>query len=65
MNLNIQKLDVCMARECINTDMLADKAGLSRSTLYAFRTKKRNPSTKTVGKIAKALKVDVTEIIET
>lgn len=64
MKLNIQKLELCMARECINTDVLAERAGISRGTLYAFRTKKRTPTTATAGKIAKALNVDVTEIID-
>jgi transcriptional regulator with XRE-family HTH domain len=53
-----------MARKCIDTDGLAKKSGVSKYTLYAFRNSQRNPSTKTVGKIAKALDVDVTDIIE-
>jgi DNA-binding XRE family transcriptional regulator len=64
MKLNIQKLELCMARECINTDALAKKAGISRGTLYAFRAENRTPTTATAGKIAKALNVDVSEIVD-
>lgn len=64
MKLNINKLELCMARECINTDALADKAGISRGTIYSFRSQKRTPTTATTGKIAKALNVDVSEIVD-
>ena len=65
MKVNLQKLQIAMANACMNKSELAGSAGISRLTVAAYFSGKRNPSLKTVGKIAKALNVPVTEIIET
>lgn len=65
MKVNLQKLQIAMANACVNKSELADNAGISRITVSSYFSRKRNPSLKTVGKIAKALNVPVTEIIET
>lgn len=65
MKINLQKLQIAMANACVNKSELADNVGISRVTVSSYFSGKRNPSLKTVGKIAKALNVPVTEIIET
>ena len=62
MKIDRQKFDIARARACIS---FADfeKAGIPRGTLCrAMGGSGLKPET--VGRIAKALKVDVTEIIE-
>ena len=65
MKVNIQKLQIAMANACMNKTELADSVGISKITVSTYFSGKRNPSLKTVGKIAKALTVPVTEIIDT
>ena len=58
-----EKLETAMARECINTYELAKKADMPIPTLNnVIRGKSVKPAT--IGKVAKALNVDVTEILE-
>ena len=60
MKVNCQKLDVILARKCLSLADLSPE--LSKATLQKVRDGK-GVRTKTVGKLAKALGVDVTEII--
>ena len=63
MRINKQKLDLAMARACVGTTDLRDV--LSSATVTKIRNHPDHEvSTKTVGKVAKRLGVDVTEIIE-
>ncbi len=64
MKINFQKLQIAMANACMNKGDLADAAGISRISVSKYFSGKRTPSPKTIGKIAKALNVPVTEIIE-
>ena len=64
MKVNFQKLQIAMANACMNKRDLADAAGISRISVSKYFSGKRTPSPKTIGKIAKALDVSVTEIIE-
>lgn len=65
MKLNLKNLKIAMAREKINIADLAIRTGMARVTLDAyFRGDIKNPSTKSIGILAEALNVDVTEIIE-
>lgn len=59
-----RKLELAMARACMNAADLVEKAELPRPTVNNVIVG-RNVRTGTVGRIAKALGVDVTEIIET
>lgn len=62
MKLNRQKFDIARARACMGQEDFA-KAGVPRGTLCrAMSGKGLKPET--LGKIAKALGVDVTEIID-
>lgn len=63
MNLNLEKLRIAMAKECLSVNDLVEKTGLGRTTVSKIINGRQKPTTKTVGIIAKALKVDVLEII--
>lgn len=63
MKANRQKLELTMARACMNTDDLQRVAEMPRPTVNnVISGKSVRPVT--LGRIAKALKVDVTEIID-
>lgn len=57
------KLRLAMARACINTYELAQKANMPVPTVNNVMSG-RSVKPATIGKIAKALSVDVTELIE-
>ncbi|WP_346664007.1 hypothetical protein [uncultured Merdimonas sp.] len=62
MRISKEKLDLAKARACKGTkDLIA--AGIPRGTMCRVYRDDLKPDT--VGKIARALGVDVTEIIET
>ena len=48
----------------MNKSDLADSAGISRISISKYFSGKRHPSPKTIGKIAKALNVPVTDLID-
>lgn len=63
LRINIDKCRIACARLCINQKELAELAGVPKSTISnAFKRQGASPAT--IGKIAKALGVDVLEIIE-
>lgn len=64
MNVSKQKIYVFMAEKCINISELANLTNLSINTIYSVINHKRQPKPSTVGKIAKALNVDVEKILE-
>ena len=64
MKINVNKLSIAMARAEMNFSELANKSKVSRPTLsYIKNGKSCRPDV--AAKIAAALGVDVTEIIET
>ena len=63
MNINREKVCLAMARKCYKTKDLAKKMGISRSRVNTILNSV-NIQPSTIGKIAAALDVDVTEIIE-
>lgn len=63
MKLNREKFNVAMARACLNVSGVAKSASMPRSTLDNA-LKGRNVTPVTIGRIAKALGVDVLDIIE-
>lgn len=63
MEVSKLKIEIIMARKNINKSQLADAAGISRNRIYTILGQK-NVMPTTVGHIARALGVDVTEIIE-
>lgn len=63
MQINKMKLNLAMARACMNPEDLQSKTKISMPTIYnAISGKSVRPAT--LGRIAKALEVDVTEILE-
>ncbi|MFR3035432.1 hypothetical protein [Blautia hydrogenotrophica] len=62
MKLNRQKYELAKARACMGQKEL-EEAGIPKGTLCRALQKDIRPET--AGRIAKALGVDVTEIIET
>ena len=63
MKINKKKIQIAMARNCMNTVDLQKTTGMPRPTVDNVVAGK-NVRPGTVGRIAKALGVDVTEIIE-
>lgn len=63
MIVNKRKLYIAMARACMNAADVQKKTGMPRPTLNNAISGK-DVRTATVGRIAKALGVDVTEIID-
>lgn len=63
ITLDIRKLVILQAKACLNTNELAAKAEMPRTTITNIVHGKRNASPKTIGLLAKALNVDVTELI--
>lgn len=63
MKISVQKLSVETARKCLNSKALREKAGISTQTLQNIkRGKEVLPIT--AGKIARALGVDVADLLE-
>jgi DNA-binding Xre family transcriptional regulator len=63
VKVNKQKLDIALARECKTLNEL--NAEFSMVTLTRLRNDRGyNPTTKTVGRLAKALKCSVEDLIE-
>jgi DNA-binding Xre family transcriptional regulator len=63
MMLNYDKVRLAMARNSFSVPDLAKVYGISRQRMQVI-INSRNVSTKTAGRLAKALAVDVTEIID-
>lgn len=64
MKINKQKLQIAMANRCLNMDDLAALAEVSRVSLTQYSSGVTEPRTKTLGKIAKALKVPVEQLVD-
>ena len=60
MKANRRKLELAMAKACMNTSDLQKAAGMPRPTVNSVIGGRPG----TIGRIAKALGVDVTEIID-
>lgn len=63
MKINNEKLKLYQAQECLSNKDLIKKAGISLSTLAMVKAGKRECQGITVGKIAKALGVSVTDLL--
>ena len=64
MAISARKLYLLMAEQCINARTLAEKAGISRGTIGLILHRGRQPNADTVRKLAKALHVDVKDLLE-
>lgn len=63
MKANIKRLYLEMARACMNPQDLAKAAEMPRQTLNGV-LRGRNARPATIGRIAKAMDLDVTDIME-
>lgn len=63
MNLDLNKIKIAQARACLSINDLVEMTQLGRATISKTINGKKNPTPKTVGLIAKALNVDVEEIL--
>ncbi|MDQ0150671.1 helix-turn-helix domain-containing protein [Eubacterium multiforme] len=63
MKLDLNKLKLAQARSCLSVNELVNRTGLGRATISKTLNGKAKATPKTVGLIAKALSIDVTEII--
>lgn len=64
MNLDTKKLQMLMAKKQINIGELAGKSNLSAASISSFFSGRRNPSIKSIGKLAYGLEVEVEELLE-
>lgn len=64
MKVNFQKLQLAMANKAYSAKELSEKCGVSQVTITRITRGVQDARPQTVGKIAKALDVSVTEIIE-
>lgn len=64
MKINKTKLDLILAKKCMGVWELAEISNVAKAILYKIGKPDTNLRPSSVGKIAKALEVDVTELIE-
>ena len=64
MKLDVKKMQLIMARKELGIRELAKKAGVSAASVSKYARGLVEPSIRSLGKVANALDVDVTEIIE-
>ena len=66
MNLSTYKFRIALARKSMSVADLSSVSGISSNTINSWLKNKgkRNPTTKTLGKVCNALSCDVTELIE-
>jgi len=63
MNINVSKMRIAQANECLSVNELVKKSGLGRSTVSKIINGSSNPSMKSLGLIAKALNIEVVELL--
>ena len=64
MKINLHVLKIAMAKKKMNQVDLAKTIGVSTQCINYLVRGSRNPSIKMVGKLADALELEVTELIE-
>ncbi|MDB2160465.1 MAG: helix-turn-helix domain-containing protein [Clostridium butyricum] len=63
LKLDINKMLLLQAKACLDTNELSKKAKVPRTTITNIVHGRRNASVKTIGLLAKALNVEVGELI--
>lgn len=64
LQLDIDKLRVAQARACLSLEELAIKANISRSSVSKIMKGERRASIKTIGLLAKAMEIDVIDLLK-
>ena len=63
MNIDINKIKIVQANECLSFNELVEKIGLGRATVSKIINGYAKTSVKNLGLIAKALNVQVKELL--
>lgn len=63
MKININKLNIAQAEKCWNNQELCKNANISLTTLAKIKNSNRECQPSTIGKIAKALDIPVSELV--
>lgn len=63
LNIDLNKLKIAQARQCLSIEEIVLKTGLARATVSKTFNGKIKPTPKTMGLIAKVLNVDVTDLL--
>ncbi len=63
LKLNIKKILLLQAKECLTLNELAEKAGLTRNGISSIIHEKRQATPRTIGLLAKAFNVKVEELL--
>ena len=64
MKVNLQKLQIAMANQAFSSKELSEKCGVSQVTITRITKGVQAARPQTIGKIAKALDVEPTDIME-
>lgn len=64
MEIDNRKFLLALARAEMSNDVLAKEAGVSPSTIQRFKRADGKATTQTIGRLAKALHVDVADIVK-
>lgn len=62
MEIDLKKLEIAMASKVVTSKRLSEVSGLSETTLARIKNGIQKPKPITIGKIAKALEVEILEI---
>lgn len=63
MKVDIEKIKIAQAKACLSVNELVEKTNLGRATVSRILNGISNPSAKSAGLLAKALNVEVTELV--
>lgn len=63
LELNVKKLLLLQAKSCLNTNELAEKAKIPRTTVTNIVHGRRKATPKIIGLLAKALNVEVEQLV--
>lgn len=64
LKIDRRKLDLIMAKQCVNLSETTKKAGLSSALVTRVVNGRYTLTTKTLGKLAKALNVEPQDLIQ-
>lgn len=63
MNIDVNKIRIAQANECLSVNELVEKSGLGRTTVSKIINGCTKPTVKSIGLIAKALNVQVKDLL--
>lgn len=63
MKIDRNRLNLAVAKSCMTMKDLSEASGVNVTTISRINMGKQIPSPRTIGKIAKALNVDVEDLI--